>query len=111
MINDTYRQSPFKTGAEVKEHQEDPLGVAAMFREASLKDCAAIIRESLTVAPPAETDKQKRIRLSEELLDCYSERVRLTATDILRVHPSWNVSDVFYFGIEAVANSKPQRVK
>jgi hypothetical protein len=101
VINDTYRQSPFKTGAEVKEHQEDPLGI----------DAPATIRESPTVATPAETDKQKRIRLSEELLDCYSERVRLTVTDILRDHPSWNVSDVFYFGIEALANSKPQRVK
>jgi len=105
VINDTYRQSPFKTGAEVMAHDKDPLGIDAPVIT------GAVIRISPSTGIPIETDKQKRIRLSEELLDCYSERVRLTVTDILRDHPSWNISDVFYFGIEALANSKPQRVK
>lgn len=112
IINDTYRQSPFQTGAEVKAHDTDPLGIDKNAAGQPILDAVVNpvgVKEHLTVT--AETDKQKRIRLAKELLYCYPERVRLTVTDILRDNPSWNVSDVFYFGIEALANSKPQRVK
>ena len=33
IINDTYRESPFKTAAEVLAHDKDPLGVDEMFRK------------------------------------------------------------------------------
>jgi len=82
---------PFKTALEAQGHSFDP------------------ITPSVSPAAPVDPAKQKRERmeaLAVELLSFYSPAIQTMVTDIMREHPSYKVKDVFYFGVQSLAEKK-----
>jgi len=59
-----------------------------------------------TPADPAKAKREKMEALAEELLTYYSPTIQTAVTEIMRDHPSYKVKDVFYFGIQALAEKK-----
>jgi hypothetical protein len=100
IINDTHRESPFKTAAQVMAHDKDPLDVAGMFKD--MENNETVIKDTLTTQDPAKILREKRIQLAEDLLSCYSERFQMAARDHIRKETTWKngAADFFYFGGE-----------
>ena len=97
IINDTRRQSPFVTAAQIKAQDLNPLDVS-----------------HATVDPvptaPCEDPKAKRIRLAEELMGCLSERFQMSVRDYLQYdhrNGEKTAFDVLYMGAEQMIN-KPK---
>ena len=104
VINDTRRESPFKTAAQVLAHDKDPLDVAGMFKD--MDKAETVIKDTLTTQDPAKVLREKRIQLADELMMTYSERTQMEIRDIIRVSKNGekNAADVFYFGVQALIN-------
>jgi len=102
VINDTYRQSPFKTGAEVLAHDKDPLGI----------DKPIITDTLLKVSPNCDIDPVKAAREEMEnravaFVELLSQRHQLLVKDIIRDHGDlWKVKDVLALGIDALDESR-----
>ena len=92
VINDTYRERPFKTGAEVQAHDKDPLGI----------DKPITTVTTITTDPKAMREEMERRAVA--LLELMPKGTQLAVSDYLRQHPSKKVKDAFYDGIEALAN-------
>jgi hypothetical protein len=106
IINDTYRQSPFRTGQQVKAHDEDPLGVAAMFTKSEqAPDSEPTGKEHLTV-DPAKAAREEMESRAESFIECLSQRQQLLIVDLLREERSWKAKDVLAFGIDALVESR-----
>jgi len=91
------KESPFKTGAEVLAHDRDPLGIDV--------PAPATVPNIDTSKVVAATMNE----LAEDLLDLMPKGTQLIVSDQMRDHPSWKVKDVFYYGIEALAEKKAGR--
>jgi hypothetical protein len=99
-VPDTYRESPFKTAAQVK------AGIAGeMFPH--------IVDANKMVSPPKVSpdeqkriDKQRRIDIADQLIETMPGSFPDMVRDILKEHPSWNTSDVFYFGVQVLHERK-----
>ena len=59
-----------------------------------------------TPADPAKAKREQMETLAEELLGYYSPTIQAMVAEIMREHPSYKVKDVFYFGIQALAEKK-----
>ena len=57
-------------------------------------------------ADPAKAKREQMETLAEELLGYYSPTIQAMVAEIMREHPSYKVKDVFYFGVQALAERK-----
>jgi hypothetical protein len=107
------KESPFQTAAEVLAHDRDPLGVGDMFRAASLKDCEATVKDTLTVQTPADAAKVQREEMERRavaFVEMLSSPDQLLVKDIIRDHGDlWKAKDVLVIGIRTLAEKKPGR--
>lgn len=95
VINDTHRQSPFVTAAQLKAGEVEP---------------AEIGPNMAPLPAPAEDMKTKRIRLADELLECLSERFQMSVRDYIQYNHQngeRTAFDVLYMGAEQMIN-KPK---
>jgi len=102
-IDKTAKYSPFKTGAQVLAHDKDPLDVAGIFTTMAANETVTVKEE------PAKVAREELEKTAERLLDLMPKGTQLIVSDQMRDHPSWKVKDVFYYGIEALANQKAGR--
>jgi len=93
IINDTLRQSPFRTGAEVKAHDKGPLGINA-----------PPVPPAATPAPVINP-KEEMERRARAFIELISSRLQLEATDLMRNH-HWQAKDVLCFGIDALVENE-----
>jgi hypothetical protein len=103
IINDTLRESPFKTGLQVQQHDKNPLGIIMKNGDtftATIKD------DKITIQDPAKVLREKRFQLADELMMTYSERTQMEIRDLIRISRNGekNAADVFYFGVQALIN-------
>jgi hypothetical protein len=97
IINDTHRQSPFVTAAQLKAGEEAPA------------DIGPLGPNMTPLSAPAEDMKAKRIRLADELMGCLSERFQMSVRDYLQYnHQNGEKTtfDVLYMGAEQMINKQ-----
>jgi hypothetical protein len=95
VINDTMRESPFKTAAQVLAHDKDPLGIDA---PAETKPASV---------DPVKAAREEMERRAVAFVDLLSSRHQLLVQDIIRDHGGlWKVKDVLAIGIDALADQK-----
>jgi len=104
IINDTYRESPFRTGADILHAMKT--GIAGeMYPH--------IVDANKIVSPPKVSpeeqkriDKQRRIDIAEQLVEAIGRDMPDMVRDIIREHPTWNAADVLYFGVQVLHERK-----
>lgn len=99
IINDTHRESPFKTGLQVR------AGIAGEMYPAG--NPSAIPNSS----PPSPDEqrkatRQRRIDLADQLIEILPPDTPGMVRDILREHSGWNAADVFYMGVQVLHERK-----
>jgi hypothetical protein len=96
IINDTLRESPFKTAAQVKAHDADPLGI----------DAPAELRPA--PVDPVKAAREEMEARAQAFIDVAPRQFQLAVTDMLRNHTSWKVKDILCFGIDAMVEKEPK---
>jgi hypothetical protein len=93
---------------------EDPPVKSEEKKESPKKEVPPAVQPAPPKTSPAtptieDVEKHKRERmeaLATELLGMYSPTIQAVVSEIMRDHPSYKVKDVFYFGIQALAEQK-----
>ncbi|MGB3988346.1 MAG: hypothetical protein WBK67_01485, partial [Minisyncoccales bacterium] len=100
-INDTHRESPFKTGLQVR------AGIAGeMFPDHIVDANKMVSPQKVSPEEQKKAEKQHRIELAEGFIDTIKRGLPEMVRDILKEHPSWNTADVLYFGVQVLHERK-----
>ena len=104
IINDTYRESPFRTGADVLHSQKT--GIAGEMYPHIADASKMVCPPKVSPEERKQNDKQRRIDIAEQLVEAIGRDMPDMVRDIIREHPTWNAADVLYFGVTSLHERK-----